>query len=797
MAEESIIMGKFPFSELFANGHCAVVVAGLTLLLASSGIGRAAENQGHRASQLKIPIDAQNANLQNATAQNAFDRGDFGRAIAQWRAAAARFEDARDTRQQVLSLANLGAAYQSSGQSEAALAALQEAAQVALRAKDRAGFSLAQNNLGSLYTVSRQPVAALAALRASLEIAETDKDFHTVALALNNLGNLLAVQNRNALAQENYRRSIALANQSGDPLLSARAALNLAGLLLRSADWEAAENWNETGAKTLETPVDSYDKAQLLLSAARNFQVLTASNPARKNDYRTRATDLNNSALKIAERLNNPRLLSLSLGALGEIGETRGETEPAMEITRRARFIAQQNQLPDLLYQWEWQIGRLLRTQGKNDDAIGSYRRAITTLRTVGDCNSLNGNAPHAAFRDAAGPIYYQMADLLLKRTDSLSDPVAIQKGLIEARDTVELLKTAEIGDYFQDDCVTAGLSKVKDIESVLQNTAVVYYIPLPDRLEILLGFETSLKRVTVPIQSNALTARVRRFRLQLERSGTNQYLSNAQGLYDVLLRPIETELAAQNTKTLVFVSDGALRTIPMGALSDGKQFVVEKFGVALTPGLTLMDPHPLSGGEAQVFAGGVSEAVQGFEALTNVPAELAHIERDYDTKPRLNQSFRKAAVEKEIADGQYSIVHIASHGEFSSNPNDTYLLTYDGKLSMDDLENVIRPHQYQGRPVELLVLSACQTASGDDRAALGLAGAALKSGARSVMASLWSVSDEATSGLVKNFYAELKRDPLQSKAIALQKAQIELLRDERFRHPAFWAPYLIIGNWL
>jgi CHAT domain-containing protein len=114
----------------------------------------------------------------------------------------------------------------------------------------------------------------------------------------------------------------------------------------------------------------------------------------------------------------------------------------------------------------------------------------------------------------------------------------------------------------------------------------------------------------------------------------------------------------------------------------------------------------------------------------------------------------------------------------------------------MNQLEQIVGIGQYRDKPVELLTLSACQTAAGDDRAALGLAGVAVKSGARSALATLWFVNDQATALLVSDFYQHLK-DSSVSKAGALQQAQINILSDRRYRHPGYWSPYLLIGNWL
>jgi CHAT domain-containing protein len=163
-----------------------------------------------------------------------------------------------------------------------------------------------------------------------------------------------------------------------------------------------------------------------------------------------------------------------------------------------------------------------------------------------------------------------------------------------------------------------------------------------------------------------------------------------------------------------------------------------------------------------------------------------------------MNQQFVNANVQKEFSqENNYTIVHIASHGHFDSDAKKTFVLTFDSKLTLDELEQLIRPSQLRDKPVELLTLSACQTAAGDDRAALGLAGVAIKAGARSAFATLWFVSDQSSASLVSDFYTQLRDHPDTSKAKALQAAQVKLMSDKRYAHPCYWAPYLIIGNWL
>jgi CHAT domain-containing protein len=339
--------------------------------------------------------------------------------------------------------------------------------------------------------------------------------------------------------------------------------------------------------------------------------------------------------------------------------------------------------------------------------------------------------------------------------------------------------------------------AKSKSVENLDPHAAVLYLIPLATRTEVLVSLTSGIHRFTANVGADALTAEVREFRHLLETRTSNEYLVEARQLYDWLIRPAYGLLTANHINTLVFVPDGALQTIPLAALQDGNRFLIEEYAVAVSPALSLMEPHAIQRDNVRLLLGGLSDSVQGFPALNFVPAELQNIEPVYPSESMLNGAFVMPALREKLTQEQFTIVHIASHGQFNSDAHKTFVLTYDGKLTLNNLESLIRPSQYRGRPVELLVLSACQTASGDDRAALGLAGVAVKAGARSALASLWSVNDQSTSALISDFYHQLKDSPSISKAQALQAAQIQMLGDRRYRHPCYWAPYLIIGNWL
>jgi CHAT domain-containing protein len=282
-------------------------------------------------------------------------------------------------------------------------------------------------------------------------------------------------------------------------------------------------------------------------------------------------------------------------------------------------------------------------------------------------------------------------------------------------------------------------------------------------------------------------------------RRTSREYRLHAHTLYDWLIRPIEPALqGGGKPETLVFVPDGALRTIPFGALRDreSKQFLIEKHPIAVTPSLTLTDPRPISG-RVKMLAAGISEAVGGNSELAAVATEIETIRELYPGRTLMNDRFVVERLRSELRNVPYGIVHIASHGEFGGDASENFLLAYDGTVSMDRLAEFVGATRFRAdQPLELLTLSACESAAGDDRAALGLAGVALRSGARSALATLWSVNDRATAELVIEFYRQL-HDPGRSRAEALQHAQLKLLSTRHYRHPGYWAPFLLISSWL
>ncbi len=482
---------------------------------------------------------------------------------------------------------------------------------------------------------------------------------------------------------------------------------------------------------------------------------------------------------------------SLIGGYVAELYADDRQYEAALDVARTALSAAAQAGAVDLEYRWEWIIARAHEAMGDSEAAIAAYDRAIASLELLrGSLDAFDLGTLNQVIK----PMYYGYANLLLKQSLPLRAGADKQALLSRTRATLEGLKRAEVQDYFRAQCV-AGAEV--ELDSMADRTAVLYPVLLEDRLELLLTTNKNIQQISVPVTRTRLVGIVREFRLNLEAdTGSEDYLRLAQLLFTMLIEPLEPALAESRIDTLVFVPDGALRTIPLSALHDGQGYLIERFAIAIAPGLTLIDPKPFAGQSYSVLAGGISESVQGFPALPGVQRELRSLDDIMNARSFTNSAFTLGRVEAELSSGDYSVVHFATHGQFGGSYDDSFLLTYDDRLQINALSRNIQSRATNSASLELLVLSACETAAGDDRAALGLAGVALKAGARSALATLWEVDDQSAVDIVTEFYRALANGGA-SKARSLQRAQLKLVRSERGSHPSKWAPFLMIGNWL
>jgi CHAT domain-containing protein len=647
-----------------------------------------------------------------------------------------------------------------------------------------------ESALGKAYLLAGEKEAARKRLERALVGARAQRLAALESALLNDLGQLELIEDRSTEALAAFEAARHAAASSGQPLQFSRATINAVRAMAFADRPERAAAWLGEALQHLQHAPDSNEKAYQLIALANLYRRHADVPGTREAAYRALA-----SAARIAAGLNDARAESFALGHLGELYAVAGREAEALRLARRALFLAQLEGAHDALYRWHWQIGRLQAAAGRSDEAMAAYERAIDSLRAVRSDLMADLRAIRASWRDAAGPLFLEYTDLLLRRA-AAAPPPQNRAWLVKARDTVEQLKTVELEDYFQDECVASLQAKKKSLDDPGAGTAVLYPILLPDRVEMLVSLPGDIRQVRLDIDGRRLGEEILALRRLLEKRTTHQYLPHAQAMHARLIGPVESLLAAAGVHTLVFIPDGPLRGMPLAALHDGRQFLVERYAIAVAPGLTLVeDAAGREGRRGGTLSGGITESVQDFPALPYVEPEMQAVQSLYGGKALKDAQFLIPRFEQELRQASYSVVHIASHGQIESDPRKSFLLAYDGRITMDHLEDYLKFSQLRQESVDLLTLSACRTAAGDDRAALGLAGMAVKAGARSALATLWYVSDQASSMLVTEFYRAMSAGGV-GKAAALRQAQRTVLADPRYRHPGYWAPFLLIGNW-
>ena len=655
-------------------------------------------------------------------------------------------------------------------------------------------------------------------LQKSLAISQQLQSPPAITATLLSLGNTAYAQQQFEEAFKYYQQAIA---SSTSPTTTLQAQLNQLRLLIETGKLTEAQAL----ATKIQPQLASLPLSRTAIYSQINFTQSLMKLWSQKPEVQSRdastpqnAAQILATAQKQAKELGDQRAESYAVGYLGQVYEQTQQRSEAQALTEKALLLAQSSNTRDIAYLWQWQLGRLLKAQigqGKTNSSadtsampqalreasIAAYKEAINTLSSLRNDLVATNLDLQFSFRESVEPVYRQLVGLLLQPpldlplTKEGSGEVS-QENLQQARQVIESLQLAELDNFFQEACLTA---RPQQIDQVDPKAAVIYPIILPDRLEVILSLPNQpLRHYATSIAQSDLESLLNKMRRSLRRTSLDQErLPLSQKVYDWLVRPAESELVASGIKTLVFALDGSFKNVPMAALYDGQQYLVEKYSVALTPSLQLLEPRLLAREQIKVLVGGLSEARQGFLALPGVESEVKQIESNIPTQVLLNQQFTSTALQDQIKAVPFPVVHLATHGQFSSNAENTFILAWDERINVKELGGLLQARaQNERKPIELLVLSACQTAAGDNRAALGLAGVAVRSGARSTLATLWSVDDRSTSSFMVEFYQGLAQSQV-TKVQALRDAQLALLKQPEFRHPYYWAPFVLVGNWL
>lgn len=794
-----------------------------------------------------------------------FRQGDAAQALKTWQQAAALFEGLQNGAGQLKSQINQLQAFQMLGlyQQAAALARQLSDRLDALDDLDplkSQGFrslgdaQRAIGNLGSLQPDRQADSQEAPDLNAqiALEKAVTfATDAHSKSAALLSLGiTLHAMGNRETERQtsinrqgvlpwqctsidpqesaiEPYQQALAYYQQAAaatpDEKTQIAAQLNALRVqqALHQVDETASTLWRQLQRQLIARPTDKGSRRHVYaqINLAKQGACLRKTHFGGEiawSDIRT----LLETAIPMAQSLEDPAAESYAKGNLAGLYEyfaviseqTQGKAQgqdasvwrtAADILTEQALFLAQPSELPDIAFQWQWQLGRLRATEGLVDEAIDHYRQAADTLKSVrGNLLTIDSEVQFS-FRDNVEPVYRELVDLLL-RPENPADKEDFQ----DAIEFIDTLQLSELENFLQCALETAQLT-----DQIVDETAAnIYGIVLKDRIEVILARPgQELKNHKYFISQEEFEAQLAALQGQLRSaSGANRARAVSANLYDWLIRPFESSLETEtaleqsDVEVLTFILDGSLRSIPMGVLYDKQRdrYLIERYAVASIPSLNLVEPEPLSR-KISVLGGGVNQELEHplesstMSALAGVESELKAIKKIFPGDYSLfNETFTAEKVEERLDQATFSIVHLATHGEFSSDPERTFIMLSDGALYAREIDELLRSGNRQ-EGIKMLVLSACQTASGDKRATLGLAGLTVRAGSRSTLATLWPVKDESAAALMENFYRELAEEPEISKVEALRRAQVELWNNPKWQSPLHWAPYVLVGNWL
>jgi CHAT domain-containing protein len=585
------------------------------------------------------------------------------------------------------------------------------------------------------------------------------------------------------------------------------------------------------------------DRARFLLNIG--FQALEIQLDGKELAYRSFS-----AASTIASTLGDDQLLAEAYDGLSDLYELDGRSAEARLLVEKALLHVRNTTASPLLIALEWRLARLLKAQGEDSLALSAFRRAVQHIEQSRADIPITYQNGQSSFRETLEPIYQGLTDLLIKQAVA-GDVRQRQSLLREAINTVELVKQTELQDYLRDRCSVGTLTSEKKL-TIPPATAIYYPIILPDRLELLVETASGINQQTVAVRRDELQNTARDFTRAL-RSLDKRFDVVARKLHGWLFKPIQTVLEVGEISSIVVVPDGVLRLIPFGALLDGDQFVIERFAISTSPGLSAMREStakrsgtrfllaglsrpgtvveklplpmvsallapsssrslaPASRSRAISRGNDESRTIQGADegndndnlrtllALEGVKKEIEDIGAIVSAKdPLLDETFTLQRLEHDISDGSYRTIHIASHGFFGDSAENSFILTFDELLHIDNLKTLLRTRK-NGGAIDLITLSACQTAEGDDRAPLGFSGVAIKAGAKSAIGTLWPVADDAATILMPQFYRNLASGKF-SKRDALRMAQLVFINNAKlkrqFGHPYFWAPFILVGGW-
>ncbi len=650
-------------------------------------------------------------------------------------------------------------------------------------------LAVAQKIQGNAYSGMGKYERAITAYKNSLQKTSLPSQLSI----LNNLVKVLNDRRESQIALAREVRSPTEANKyrtlaDRDRILAlkyAKRALDLSQRQTSPSAIRALINWNHLGQRKLSP---SY--------LERGRKILKNLEPSRSLVYlminwakidRDNQISWLERAKDVAEVIANEGAESYVLLEMADYYAEAQNLEKALDFAKKAQLKAQFSFTYDSLYRSQHLAGIIYRQIGNTNAAIEAYRSAIASMDTI--YQNLTGTQSRqitvTEFEREIEPIYRETLELILS---NLQDDSA---KLNEALLIYDKLRLAQLRSYFGDNCFEIYRKDVSS-KTLLENknAALINSIILDDEVFFILQLpDGRIVKSSSKISQKKLDELAKQWYTTLTEGHNWNFRSGSSFFYELIIKPFEAELEQADPQVLVFIHDGILRNLPMAALYDGEQFLAEKWASVSSIGLNFTSTtRERENLEALIF--GLEASRLGWSRLDNVDQETTFVQEILGGNKFLNSQFTVDNLYRQLREQKYSVLHLATHGYFGGTSETSFILAYDRQISAAKLEEILLS---SNQLIELLVLSACETAVGNDRALLGLAGIAARSGVASTLGSLWMVRDDAQSETIEAFYTQIKENK-DNRAIALQQIQVEKIRN--FAHPQEWAALNLIGDW-
>ena len=735
--------------------------------------------------------------------------GKYPQALAEYKASLELSQKLKLPRQAALTLNNIGAVYKELGQYDNALQYFEQGLQQIQKAGDRQSESVILSNIGGIYDDKGNPNQALEYYLKAMEIHKELTDIPAQGVTLTNIGAAYRALGQSDKAIANYQQALVILREIGDVSTLAAALSNLGQAYAISKRYSEALN-NYQQASAIHEQLGERRGNAIVLS---NLGDLFADwqQPELAILFYKRSVNIRESLRQ--------ELRSLSIEEQKTFTNTVERTyRDLADLLLKQNRVLEAQQVLDLLKVQE--LDDYLKNVRGNSETAKGIELLESEQRFIVDYSAIQNRYIQAS-KESVDIYKLTQSNRSLEQKQRLRELVFLQERTLRQLDSYvqnpsvsSILK--QIGQSGDRASNLANLQQFTTLQNNLQRfpqkTAIFYPLVLEDRLELILVTATGDPiRRTVSVKKEQLNQAIADFRADVRDASSVDILNSSQQLYTWLIQPIANDLQKAGVQTIIYAPDGQLRYLPIAALYDGKQWLVELYAINTITAASLTnlgDRSPKS--PPRVLAGAFTTGKYVFEvngktfSFTGLPFAGKEVENLVAKLPNSAKFIdRDFSVNSTIAKfKQYNIIHLATHAAFvTGKPEDSFVMFGDGSYaSLRDVST------WSLKNVDLVILSACETGLGgklgNGTEIMGFGYQMEYAGAKAAIASLWQVSDGGTQTLMEAFY-DVLQDSTLTKAEVLAKAQRSMIHQkstdnsQSFNHPYFWSPFIIIGNGL